>query len=129
MRVSKQQIVSGIGDYIRGEILPKMSDNRAMQIVLSIGVNAALANPKTVDAVLNNSMVRALLADDGTGTYDIDEIAKAMKTAIEEYGSLPVRIPAIPLLSPNEITLHLDANDVTAMRRKIEGTGQEVLNA
>ena len=120
MRVNRHQIVSGVGDYVRGEILPKMSDNRAMQIVLTVALNAALANSKTVDAMLNNGVVKALLEDDGSGTYELESVASAMHEAIEQYGSFPVRIPPVPLVSPGEITLNLNANDVDALRRKIE---------
>ena len=120
MRVSKSQIVHGIADYIQGEILPKMADEKAVQIILSIAANAAMSNGKLVDSVLGNEIVRTLLEDDGTGTYDVGGIADAMRTAIEQYGSFPVRVPAIPLLSPHEITLRLSAEDIDAMRRRIE---------
>ena len=120
MRVNKNQIVHGITDYIQSDILPKMANDRAMQIILSIAVNTALANNKLVDAVLNQEIVRALLEDDGTATYEVGKIADSMRTAIEQYGSFPVTIPAIPLLSPREITLNLDAADVDSMRRRIE---------
>ena len=120
MRVSREQLVRGVSEYVRSEILPKMDGNKAMQIILSIGVNAALANGKTVNAMLDNSVVKALLEDDGSGTYEIGTVAEAMHTAIEEYGSFPVRIPAIPLVSPSEITLSLNGNDIDAMRRRIE---------
>ena len=120
MRVSKAQIVHGITDYIQNEILPKMGDDKAVQIMLSITINAAMANDKLVSTVFNNDVVRALLEDDGSGTYEIGGIIDAMQTAIEQYGSFPVRVPAIPLLSPREITLKLDASDVGAMRRRIE---------
>ena len=120
MRVTKSQIVHGVTDYISKEILPKMSDDRAMQIILSIAVNAAGSNNKLVDAAMDHSIVRAMLEDDGSGTYDIGAIAEAMRSAIEQYGSFPVRIPAIPLISPHEITLQLGAGDIEAMRRRVE---------
>ena len=121
MRVSKSQIVSGVADYVRSEILPKMNKDKAVQIVLSIAVNAAAANSHLIDAIMDNGIVRAFIRDDGSGTYDIDGLFDAMRDAIEQYGAFPVNVPAIPLLSPHEITLNLDANDVEAMRRRIEG--------
>ena len=120
MRVSKSQIVHGVTDYVKSEILPKMGDDKAVQIILSIAVNAAAANEKMVNAVLDNGIVRALLEDDGSGTYELNGITDAMRTAIDQYGNLPVHVPAIPLLSPREITLKLDAEDVDEMRRRIE---------
>lgn len=122
MRVSKSQIVHGVTGYIQDEILPKMGDEKAIQIIASIAVNAALANEKAVDAVMENSMIRALLEEDGSGTYELNGIAEAMRAAIEQYGSFPVRVPAIPLISPHEIVLRLGAGDVDAMRRCIENS-------
>lgn len=120
MRVSKNQIVHGITEYMQNEILPKMGDDKAVQIMLSIAINAAMGNNRLVNVVLDNEIVRALLEDDGSGTYEISGFIDAMRTAIEQYGSFPVRVPAIPLLSPHEITLKLDVSDVDAMRRRIE---------
>lgn len=120
MRVSKNQIVHGITEYMQNEILPKMGDDKAVQIMLSIAINAAMVNNRLINVVLDNEIVRALLEDDGSGTYEISGFIDAMRTAIEQYGSFPVRVPAIPLLSPHEITLKLDVSDVDAMRRRIE---------
>ena len=118
MRVSKNQIIRGVSDYIKEEILPKMGG--AMQIIASIAVNAAAMNEKTLDSLFRNEMVLSLLDDDGSGTYDVTRLSDAIQTSIGEYGSLPVRIPPIPFVSPQEITLTLNANDIDAMRRKIE---------
>lgn len=122
MRVSKVQIVHGLTDYIQGEILPKMGDDKAVQIILSIAANAAIANNKIVDTVLGNEIIKALLEDDGSGTYEVGGIADAMQAAIKQYGSFPVKIPAIPLISPHEMTLSLNADDVDALRRRIENS-------
>lgn len=122
MRVSRTQIVKGVSDYVQSDILPKMADDRAIQIVLSIAVNAVMANNKLVDSIFDNSIVRSMLDDDGGGTYDITGVADAMKKAVDQYGSFPVNIPAIPLVSPHEITLRLDANDIDSIRRRIEGS-------
>lgn len=120
MRVSKSQIVHGVTDYIQTEILPNLVNGKGLQIIVSIGANAVAANHKIADAVFENQMVRALLDDDGSGTYDIGSLADAMRKSIEQYGSFPVQIPAIPLISPTELTLKLTAEDVAAMRSRIE---------
>ena len=120
MRVSRTQIVKGISDYIQSDIMPKMAEDRAVQIILSIAVNAVAANNKLVDSVFANDIVRTMLDDDGGGTYDISGVADAMQTAIDQYGNFLVTIPAIPLVSPHEITLRLNADDVEAMKRRIE---------
>lgn len=120
MRVSKNQIVKGVTDYVQSEIIPTMQGDKAVQIILSIAINAALANSKLTDSIFGNEIVRAMLDDDGTGTYDISGIVDSMRAAIAQYGSFPIQIPAIPLVSPREITVKLTAEDVDAMRRRIE---------
>lgn len=120
MRVSRTQIVKGVSDYIQSDIMPKMAEDRAVQIILSIAVNAVAANNRLVDSIFANDIVRSMLDDDGGGTYDIAGVADAMQSAIDQYGSFPVTIPAIPLVSPHEITLRLNADDIEAMKRKIE---------
>ena len=120
MRVTKSQIVHGVTDYIQTEILPNLVNGKGLQIIVSIGANAVAANYKIADAVFDNSMVRALLDDDGSGTYDVSGLADAMRKSIEQYGSFPVQIPAIPFVSPDQITLKLTAEDVAAMKSRIE---------
>ena len=120
MRVTKSQIVHGVTDYIQSDILPNLTNGRGLQIIVSIGANAIAANHKLVDVLFENQMFRALLDDDGNGTYDVSGLAEAMSKSIEQYGSFPVSIPAIPLVSPTEITLKLSAADVDAMRQRIE---------
>ena len=120
MRVTKSQIIHGITDYIQTDILPQMGGAKSMQIIVSIGTNALAANAKLVDAVFKNQIVLAVLDDDGSGTYELSGLADAMEKSIRQYGSFPVKVPSIPLISPSEFTLSLTAEDIDAMKRRIE---------
>ena len=122
MRVTKAQIVHGITEYIQSDILPQMVGARSMQIIVSIGVNAIASNNKLVDEVFRNQIVLAMLDDDGSGTYELGGLVDAMTKSIRQYGSFPVQVPAIPLISPTGFTLSLTAEDIDAMKRKIEET-------
>ena len=122
MRVSRNQIIKGVADYIKNDLIPTMQNDRAVQIIFTIAINAAMANSKLTDSIFDNEIVRAMLDDDGSGTYEISGIVDSMQAAIQQYGSFPVQIPAIPLVSPREITVKLTADDVSTMRRKIEET-------
>ena len=124
MRVSKSQIIQGVTDYIQSDILPQLAGARPMQIIVSIGANAITANHRITDALFENQIVRAVLNDDGSGTYDLSGLVDAMTKSIREFGSFPIKVPAIPLISPAEFTLSLSADDVAAMRRRIEGETQ-----
>ena len=124
MRVTKSQIIHGVTDYIQNEILPQLGGARSMQIIVSIGANAIAANPKLLDAIFGNPLAQALLDDNGSGTYDLSGLVDAMEKSIREFGSFPIKVPPIPLISPAEFTLSLTAEDVAAMRRRIEGETQ-----
>ena len=121
MRVSRNQIVDGVVDYIQSDVLPKMDNDKAVQIVLAIVLNSVTGNSKLVDGIFKNEIIRTMLGDDGTGTYDITTLFNSMQEAVDMYGSFPVSIPAIPLVSPREITLKLNADDIEMMRHRIEG--------
>ena len=120
MRVTKSQIVHGITDYLQTDILPQMVGARTMQIIVSIGANAVASNNKLVDTVFKSPVVLAMLDDDGSGTYELGGLADAVIKSIRQYGNFPVNVPAIPLISPSSFTLSLTADDVDAMRRRIE---------
>ena len=120
MRVTRPQIINGITAYIQQELLPKMDDDRALKILFSVAVNAIKANGKIVDKWLDNDIIRALMDDDGSGSYDIDRLMDWIRMSIEEYGAFPVSIPPIPLISPREITLKLSSSDVASIKRQIE---------
>lgn len=123
MRVSKNQIVNGIVAYIQQEIMPRMDDDRALKILFSVAVNAIKANDRLIDKYLSNDIIRALIDDDGSGSYDVERLMDWIKMSVEEYGSFPVIVPPIPLISPREITLRLGPSDIAAIQRQIESAG------
>ena len=124
MRVSKNQIVNGLTSYIQQEILPKMADDRALAILFSVAVNAIKANDKLIDRYLSNDIIRALIDDDGSGSYNVERLMEWLRASVDEYGAFPVTVPPIPLISPREITLRLSASDIAAIQRNIETAGE-----
>ena len=124
MRVNRNQIINGIVSYIQQEIMPKMDDDRALKILFSVTVNAVKANDKLIDKWLSNDILRALIDDDGSGSYDIERLMDWIRMSVEEYGAFPVSVPPIPLISPREITLKLSASDIAAIQRQIETAGE-----
>ena len=119
MRVTKSQIINGLTDYVRQEVIPAMGEDRALKIVLSVALNAIRANEALVDKWLDNDMLRALADEDGSGTYCIEPLMDWLRQSVEEYGAFPVTVPPIPLISPREITLRLGPSDIDAVYRQI----------
>lgn len=124
MRVTRNQIVNGIIAYIQQEILPRMEEDRALKIVFSVAVNAVKANGKLIDKWLDNDIIRTLIDSDGSRTYNIENLMDWIEMSVEEYGAFPVIVPPIPLISPREITLKLNATDIAAIQRQIEAAGE-----
>ena len=120
MRATKQHIVDGIAAYIREEMLPKMEKEKAMQIMLSVAVNAVKANDKLINDVFENEWVQAFLQDDGTGMYEIGGLLDTIRAAVDQYGELSLTLPPVPLIAPMGGSIKLIAQDVDAIRRKIE---------
>lgn len=120
MRVTRSQIVNGITAFVSEEILPKMGEDRALKIVLSVFINAIKANGKIVDKWMDSDILRTLIDDDGSGSYDIERLMDWIKESVQEYGAFPVSIPPIPLISPREITLRLGPSDIDAIQMHIE---------
>lgn len=124
MSASKERIVGGVIGYVKDEILPMMHDDRALQIGLSVALNAIKANDALIDKVFDNAMVKALMVEDENGEYDIGPLMDAIRQSIEQYGEMPIEIPAIPLIAPHGATVTLRDSDITAIRRRIEGESE-----
>ena len=124
MKVTKTQIINGLTTYIREEVLPHMEGDKALKILFSVAANAVKANDQLIDRWLSNDIVRALIADDGAGHYDIERLVMWLKSGVEEYGAFPIAVPPIPLISPREITLKLSPSDIAAIQMHIETAGE-----
>jgi hypothetical protein len=111
MRVTKRQIINGLADYIQKEVLPKMENEKAMQIVLSTLIRAVKSSDKLINACFNNDFVKAMLDDDGTGHYDITLLMDCIAASVDEYGALPIVAPPVPFLSPGSISLGFKKED------------------
>lgn len=119
MRVTKQQIANGITSYIESDVIPQVED-KSLKILASIAVKSIQANERLLDTIFANPVVKALLTEDENGTYEIDGLFKVISESISQYGSLPIEIPPIPLISPSVKTLSFDEKDISEMKRIIE---------
>lgn len=121
MRVTKEKIISGISEYIENNIIPAMSDDRGMQIILFAAIKAIKSNDKLIDALLQNQIIKTLVDDNGTGTYDIDGLFSYLISAVEKFGYFPLYIKPIPFISPTEKTLRFTSSDLETIKKKIVG--------
>lgn len=120
MRVTKSQIINGITDYIENEVVPKMSDDKSMQIIVSLGINMIKANSKVVDAVFSHPVVTTLLEADDGGMYEIEKLFEMLESSVSKFGYFPIVINPIPIISPTEKELKFTADDIAEIKKRIE---------
>lgn len=119
MRVSKEQIITGILSYVENEVIPQIGD-KPTQIILSVAAKSIHANKALIDSVFENPLLKTLLVLDENGTYEIDGLFDAIMDSVKQYGEFPLVIPPIPIISPIEKTLTFKENDVAEIKRRIE---------
>jgi len=120
MRVTREQIVKGVADYIENDVIPQMKEDRAIQIILDVAVKSVRANTKLTNMVFENKTVKAFLECGEDGTYEIGEVFDRMADGVRKFGPFPVVIPPVPLISPTEKTLSFTEGDITEIKRRIE---------
>ncbi len=123
MRVDKNRLITGIATFVETEVIGKMTDDRAAQIVLSVAVKAIRANPNIADKFIGNDIVRMILGyeeRDGKESFDIDSMADMISESVRKYSYFPVVLPAVPFVSPREKELKFGPDDVDRLKRYIE---------
>ena len=120
---SKNQIVNGLIKYVELEVISKVED-KALQIVLGIGITALRRNQDLIDAVLKNPFINYLVKESEDGKYDLDEVFDIIDETLKTYGKLPVTIPAIKFISPTEKTLKFSTEDISKLKKFMEEVNQ-----
>ncbi len=123
MRIDKNKIINGFVSYVENEVIPKMADDKATQIIISIMVNTLKTNTKQIDKILENEMVKSAIKHeviDGKETYDIDGIIALAQSSVSKYGYFPITLPAVPFISPTEKQFKFNSDDIEMLRTYIE---------
>ena len=123
MRVEKQRIINGFVSYVDNEIVTKMSNDKAMQVVVSICVNTIKGNNKLADKLFDNQIVKSIAKHenvDGKDTYDLDCLFSLTQDSISKYGYFPITLPVIPFVSQTEKELRFSSDDIEMLKTYIE---------
>jgi len=118
MKASKNQIISGVISFAENELIPKVED-KPIKILFATTVLLIKANYSAADPLFENRIVKTLLSPDAEGLYDMDVLFSALEDSVRTYGGFPLKLPSVPVLSPDEKVLTLDASDVAEIKRRI----------
>lgn len=124
MRVTKEQLIKGTIEYIGEDVIPQITDDKALQILLDIMVNSVKANSKLADPIFENNTVKTFLKCNDDGTYDLEGSFNIISSSVKKYGPFPVVIPPIKYVSPKEKELSFTESDIAELKRRIERSAE-----
>ena len=124
MRVTKEQLIKGTIEYIGEDVIPQITDDKALQILLDIMVNSVKANSKLADPIFENNTVKTFLKCNDDGTYDLEGSLNIISSSVKKYGPFPVVIPPIKYVSPKEKELSFTESDIAELKRRIERSAE-----
>lgn len=117
MKASKHQIVTGLSRYAKSEVIPKVVD-KPTKIALAVIVGALENNHALLDSFLENSIISTAFQE-SDGAYDLDVAEAMIVPALEEYGGLPIKLPAIKFISPEVKEMTFSAEDIRILKEYI----------
>ena len=118
MKVNKNQIIGGVISYAENELIPKI-DDKPIKIIFAAAIMLLKANSAAADPVFENKFVKSILSPDGEGMFEMDKLFEALEDSVRMYGDFPLKLPTVPVLSPEEKVLTLNAADVAEIKRRI----------
>lgn len=127
-KITSEQLITGIIDYINHEVLPNITDTftkLAIRMLTITATNNAAAYESTVDTLLKSPFVAAFLQVDEDNCFDAETLIDALRQAINECGELVVKIPPIKFVSPVEKVLCFKATDISTLKQYITNIANE----
>lgn len=117
--VSKEQISSGISEFLRKEVISQITD-RSFKSIMSVITGIIEAKPELLEDLLNNSIVSAVLDKDEDDNYNVDDVIDIIENSIVDNGPFVITIPGIKFISPDEKQLTFNADDFEKLKKYID---------
>ena len=107
---TRNQIANGMVKFIEND-MSTAAGNGTSKFIVSLSKNALKKNPAIIDEALKNPLIHAVLPSSG-GKYDIAPMTTMLKETMAETGTLPLKLPKIPLLLPEGDEIRLNSTDI-----------------
>lgn len=117
MRITKEDILRGLVNYVSSDVIEVISNNN-LRFILSAAVSAVTVNPKLADNFFENSMIKYVLQGDDD-CYDIDYAEQILTKTVKDVGELRVEVPSVPFILPQSQELIFHAKDIESMFKSI----------
>lgn len=107
---TRDQIVNGVVKFIETD-MQTAAGNGTSKFIVSLTKNALKKHPAIVDEALKNPLIHTILPSED-GKYDITQMIALLKDTMAETGTLPLKLPRIPLLLPEGDEIRLNTADI-----------------
>ena len=104
MDVSRKQIADGVSAFIDNCLMPSAADSQ-MKLVLTMAKDS-IRKGDALENFLENPMIETVIIEDNN-LYDITRFVQVMKDVYEDSDYIPITIPSVPLISPQERILKI----------------------
>lgn len=119
-KITSEQLVKGIMSYLNTEIIPCIEDPFTKIVLKTMTITAESKMPaykKVVDDLLTNPFVKELVEVDNTGTFEVETLIDSLRKAVNECGELTIKVPPVPLISPEEKVLGFNSTDISKLKQ------------
>ena len=119
-KINSEQLVKGVMSYLNTEIIPCIEDPFTKIVLKTMTITAESkmsAYKKVVDDLLTNPFVKELVEVDNTGTFEIETLIDSLRKAVNECGELTIKVPPVPLISPEEKVLGFNSTDISKLKQ------------
>lgn len=113
MEVKKEQIVRGVANYMRNEVIKGISSNNFQFILYTIAASMEV-NSETINKFLENPMVKVALVEKN-GMYDIDKAKMVLEDTLKNSGGFTITIPSVKFILPEEQEIKFVSSDVATL--------------
>lgn len=120
MIVSIDKFKSAVSRYIEQDLAPVITDKGFQFAVTFLSELIKLDTP-IIENYLRQPIIASLIPyiEDAKG-YDITKATSALKNALNRCTVLPIKIPAIPFLSPEEKEIKFSASDIERIEQYLK---------
>ena len=117
MIVTIDKVRNAITKYIEQDLAPVITD-KGFQFAVSFISELIKQDTPLIEAYLRQPMIAAFVPwnEEGKG-YDISKLMTALKNTLNRCSVLPVKIPAIPFISPEEKEIKFTINDIDRLEQ------------
>ena len=120
MIVTIDKVRSAITKYIEQDLAPIITD-KGFQFAVSFIAEIIKQDTTVIESYLRQPLVASLIPwnEEGKG-YDISKLMITLKNTLNKCVVLPVKIPAIPLISPEEKEITFKLADIERIEQYLK---------